>query len=338
MTWMAWRQVRMPASVYAAAVVLFVLVLAWTGPQLADQFEADGLAQCALGKETATARTCGDLEDTFLSEFSLVDSLGGVLTIVPGVVGMFWGAPLLAREYESRTSQLAWTQSVSRRRWLAVRLGVVGGIAVAVTALYSLAFTWWSGPRDRLGSRIIPGAFEQRGIVPIAYVVFALLLGVAVGAVVRRVVPAAAVTLLVLLVAVFSAQNWVRPHLFDPDEIRSPTYTFYADEPASRIAINNGWLLSNRTLDRDGNVVSPAGELSDTRAIEICGTTMADLMGGDGKRILDECGERLGLVDVAEVHPASRFWALQAAEAAMFLGMAAVLGLFSFWWIRRASG
>lgn len=338
MTWMAWRQVRIPAQVYAAAVVLFVVVLAWTGPQLVDRFETDGLAQCALGKETTGNRTCGDLEDTFLSDFSLFDSLGGVLTILPAVVGMFWGAPLLAREYESRTSQLAWTQSVTRTRWLAVRLAVVGGIAVVLTAVYSLAFTWWSGPRDRLGSRISPPTFEQRGIVPIAYVVFALVLGVAVGAVIRRVVPATAVTLLLLVVTVFGAQQWVRPHLLDPAEIRSPTYTFYADEPPSRIAIDNGWLLSNRTLDRDGNVVSPAGELADARAAEICGFTMADLVGEDGKRILDECGERLGLVDVAEVHPASRFWALQAAEAALFLGLAAVLGLFSFWWVRRASG
>lgn len=158
------------------------------------------------------------------------------------------------------------------------------------------------------------------------------------GAVIRRVVPAMAVTLLVLLVTAFSAQSWVRPHLFAPAEIRYPTYTFYADEPPDRIAAERGWLLSSKTVDGDGTVLSPAGELSDQRAAEHCDTTMAELVGEEGKRLLDTCGERLGLVDVAEVHPASRFWALQAAEAALFLGLAAALGGFSFWWVRRASG
>jgi hypothetical protein len=251
---------------------------------------------------------------------------------------MFWGAPLLAREFEARTHQLAWTQSVTRTRWLAVRLAVVGGVALAVTAVYSLAFTWWSGPRDRLGSRISPPAFEQRGIVPIAYVAFALLLGVVVGAVIRRVVPATAVTLLVLVVTVFSVQSWVRPHLFEPVEYRYPTYSFYGDEPAARMDTDRGWLQSNRTIDRDGNVVSSAAELADRKAAQLCDIPLSELEGPDGKRLLDACGERLGLVDVTDVHPASRFWALQAAEFALFMGLAAALGGFSFWWVRRGSG
>ena len=337
MTWMAWRQIRLPAQVYIGAVALFLVVLAWTGPRMADQFDADGLSRCALGQEATGDRTCGDLERAFLGDFSVVGTLGGVLTLLPAVVGMFWGAPLLAREYESRISQLAWTQSVTQRRWLAVRLAVVGGLALAVTAFYSLAFTWWSGPRDRLGSRISPSTFEQRGIVPIAYVAFALLTGVAVGAVIRRVVPATAVTLLIVVVTMFGVRDYVRPHLFDPVELRFPTYSFAADEPADRIATSRGWLVSNKTIDRDGTVVSPAGELAEARAAEICGLNLSDLQGRQAKHLLDDCGKRLGLTDVAKVHPTSRFWALQAAEFALFLGLAAALGLFSFSWIRRGN-
>jgi hypothetical protein len=33
---------------------------------------------------------------------------------------MFWGAPLVAGELESGTFRLAWTQDVSRVRWLAL--------------------------------------------------------------------------------------------------------------------------------------------------------------------------------------------------------------------------
>ena len=44
----------------------------------------------------------------------------------PLLVGLFWGAPVLAREFERGTHRLAWTQSVPRRAWLVVKLGVLG--------------------------------------------------------------------------------------------------------------------------------------------------------------------------------------------------------------------
>ena len=64
---------------------------------------------------------------------------------------MFWGAPLVARELETGTFRLAWTQSVTRTRWLAVKLALVGLASMAVAGLLSLILTWWSSPID--GSR-----------------------------------------------------------------------------------------------------------------------------------------------------------------------------------------
>lgn len=337
MTWMAWRQIRLPARVFVGAATLFLVLVAWTGPQLADRFDADGLQQCVLGADDVGDRTCGDLTSSFLADFTLLDSIGGLLTLLPAIVGMFWGAPLLARELETRTNQLAWTQSVTRTRWLAVRLAVVIGVALTVTALVSLAFTWWSEPRDVLDSRLMPGTFEKRGIVPVAYVAFALMLGVAVGAVVRKVIPAAVVTLLVVVVTVFGVSHWVRPKLFEPAEYRFATYSFYGPEPADRLAAEAGWMLSNETVDGEGNVVS-TGPLADRRAAVLCDIPLAELEGENNKRLLDACGDRLGLTDVTRAHPASRFWALQVVEFAMFMGFAAALGVFSFRWVRRGSG
>ena len=110
-----------------------------------------------------------------------------------------------------------------------------------------------------------------------------------------------ALTLLVVVVALFGTQRWIRPHLFEPIELRYATYSFYTDEPPNRIATDHGWMLSNRTLDGGGHVLSPAGELSDVRAAELCGVPPSRLDGADAKRLLDDCGRRLGLVDVAEM-------------------------------------
>lgn len=338
MMWLAWRQVRTPARAVLLAAALALVLLAWTGPQLTHDFRADGLAPCAAGIESTTDRTCGDLVDSFLGKFSILSAIGSLLVIAPALVGVFWGAPLVAREYEAGTHHLAWAQSVSRTRWLGVKLATVGTLALGLTALTSLAFTWWSSSRDRLGSRLTPDAFNQRGIVPIAYVAFALVLGVAIGVVVRRALPAMALTLLVVVVALFGTQRWVRPHLFEPVELRYATYSFYADEPPNRIATDHGWMLSDKTLDGEGHVLSPAGELADARAAELCGIPPSRLDGADAKRLLDDCGQRLGLVDVAEVHPADRFWPMQAAESALFAAASVPLLAFSFWRLRRSPG
>ena len=54
--------------------------------------------------------------------------------VVPLLFGLFWGAPLVAKEFEDGTHNLAWTQGVTRRHWLrtnvlgpAGRRGVGGG-------------------------------------------------------------------------------------------------------------------------------------------------------------------------------------------------------------------
>ena len=87
------------------------------------------------------------------------------MLVVPALIGMFWGAPLIARELETGTYRLAWTQGVTRKRWLAVKLGLVGLASMAVAGLLSLMVTWWSSPLDRVNADPFT-LFDQRGIVP----------------------------------------------------------------------------------------------------------------------------------------------------------------------------
>ena len=119
--------------------------------------------------------------------------------MLPAVVGIFWGAPMVARELEAGTSRLVWTQSITRTRWLATKLGVAGAGAVAV-GLFGLVLTWWCGPLDDAvakgyGSnglysqpRLWPVLFGARGVVPIGMTVLALVIGVTLGLLIRRAV------------------------------------------------------------------------------------------------------------------------------------------------------
>ena len=136
---------------------------------------------------------------------------------------MFWGAPLVARELESGTYRLAWTQSVTRRRWLSVRVALVGVAALAVAGLASWLVSWWFAPLDAVNlNRFDPSVFTTRGVVAIGYAGFAFALGVAAGALTRRTLPAMAATLLGFVAARIAFTFWVRPHLLAPKDVLVP--------------------------------------------------------------------------------------------------------------------
>jgi hypothetical protein len=109
---------------------------------------------------------------------------------LPAVLGAFWGAPLLARELESGTIELLWSQSVTRARWLALTLGLVFALTVAV-ALAVVAIL----------PRVLEPRFPLHYTYPVTsagavgHAVFAVALGVLVGAVIGRVEPAMGLTL-----------------------------------------------------------------------------------------------------------------------------------------------
>jgi hypothetical protein len=337
--WLSWRQLRIQAAAAAGTVAVAAVVLAVTGPRLAD------LTGNVFDQLTRA--------DRFLYFAGIV-----AVAAAPALLGAFWGAPLVARELEGGTHRLVWTQSVTRGRWLATRLGLALLAAAVAMGVLTLAVTWWSAPLDgvqsethgALPARLTPVAFGMRGIVPVAYGVFAVALGVAVGAVLRRSLAAMAITLAVYVFVQIAVPAWVRPELIPP--VRE-TVTLGAgtldgislrgDGPDAVTTITahtadpEDWVLSNRTVDPSGRVVDglpswfaqclppPPAPAGPARAAPGTGALMACL-----DRLSAE-GYRQQLV----YQPASRFWALQWAETGVFLALSGLLAWLSLWWVRR---
>ena len=205
MTWVAWRQFRTQALVTFGLLAAFAVFVLVTGLHLRDVYDSLGGAHCDRRHDCTVAaprrKAAGDL-------------LALALLAIPALLGMFWGAPLLARELESGTFRLAWTQSVTRRRWLSVRVALVGVAALAVAGLASWLVSWWFAPLDAVNmNRFGLGVFSMRGIVAIGYAGFAFGLGVAAGALARRTLPAMAATLFGFIAARIVFTFWVRQHL-----------------------------------------------------------------------------------------------------------------------------
>jgi ABC-type transport system involved in multi-copper enzyme maturation permease subunit len=148
MTWLTWRQFRAQAITALAALALFAILLAVTESHLASLYQASGIAGCH-------ADSCARLASTFLvrlssgTGFSLLPVGANAYVIVyflsilvvlaaPAIIGIFWGAPLIARELETGTSRLVWNQSITRTRWLTVKLTLIRAAAMAVTEAFSL--------------------------------------------------------------------------------------------------------------------------------------------------------------------------------------------------------
>ncbi len=206
----AWIQARTQTLAVATGLAAMAVVLAITGPHLVHLYDA------AVRLAAPPRRLLGAAAQPVHHPRQQPADLDGVLIgAVPGLLGVFWGAPLVARELESGTFRLVWTQSVTRTRWLAVKLGLVGLATMTAAGLLSLIVTWWASPLDRAHLNIF-NTFDERDIVPIGFALFAFVLGVAAGLIIRRTLPAMAITLVAFVGARLAITNWVRPNLISP--------------------------------------------------------------------------------------------------------------------------
>jgi hypothetical protein len=346
MTWLTWRQLRVNAAVLYGAVLLLAAACALTGPHLADVYDRRA--------STFLEWIADQGSDTRLD---LVGTVAGY--VVPAVIGAFWGAPLIARELEAGTHRLVWTQSVTRTGWLASRLGLGMLGAVTASGALGLVLTWWAYPVDRAVNasgntdysnlftlpRILPDVFASRGIAPIGYAAFAFALGVLAGAIVKRTVPAMAITLAAYVVLQIVMPNFVRPHLVTPEHhttaITAETLRGFTGAGPNGIDaldiafdVSGSWVLSSHTVDGEGTVLHtfPAWM---TTCLPPPGTEQAKV----GSRE-QACFDRLaseGYRQQVSYQPASHYWTLQWRETGLLLGGAALLSGACFWRVRRLS-
>jgi hypothetical protein len=240
---------------------------------------------------------------------------------------------------ESGTFRLAWTQSVTRNRWLAVKLGVLGLASAATAGLLSLMVTWWSVPVDKVGqygavdgalSRIGPAIYGTRDIVPVGYALFGFALGVAVGTLIRRTLPTMALTLAGTAFAEIAMPLWIRSHLIPPMHGSGPL---------------NGNRLGGLTINQTGQVtIMPGGGKPGAWVLsEHAVTTAGKVFTGPADRACMTGGPQQCNAWLASLHlrqlvtyqPASRFWELQIMETGIFVLLALLLAGFCAWRLSR---
>jgi len=358
MIWLTIRQYRFSIAIVGGLLAITAVVLAITGPHLVH---LNDVYQATCKAEGNCNTSQNPVQGTY---YQLQNLLNALALILPALIGVFWGAPLIARELETGTYRLAWTQSVTRVRWITIKLCVLDLVAVAVSGIFSLMVTWWSSPIDLANmNRFATGVFAERGITPMGYTAFAFALGVLLGVLIRRSVPAMAATLVAFVVARYTLDDNVRPHLLSPlllvlsnkatqivGIIGSPNGA--TSVQAGQPGLPNAWIYSTNLVNAAGQpptqaflnkacpVPSPSGGASGNGNVHVSGggpfSNVATHQAPGGQNSMQTCSNHVTAVFHAVVtyQPAGRYWDFQLLETALYVVLALILAGVSVWWVR----
>jgi hypothetical protein len=319
MIWLTWRQHRRQALFTLVGLAALAAFVVPTGLSMRHAFNRLGLADCLTA---AAGRDCDANLDKFSDTYGSLVFVSVLLLVVPLMIGLFWGAPVVAREVEQGTHRMIWTQGISRRHWALVKFGLLGAAVAVFAVVDGLGLSWWYEPLGRIDvrqSRFTAVFFDLQGVAPIGYTLFAVALGIFAGTLLPKVLPAMALTLAGFVGARVAVALFARPHYVPP------TVSDKLIESGTGNAgdLAGSWVLSKEIRQADGTYV--------TSGIIRCPP------GGDGARCLAQAdlGLRPGAYNHQVLQPGDRFWTFQFIETGVFIALAALLLWLTIRRIRR---
>jgi hypothetical protein len=321
MTWLTWRLHRFEAGV---GVILFAAVIAVMLLATRSVDSAHHAAEAGNCFANGDGVLCADALKTYYDRLSNWGNLTTLLHGVPLAAAGLIMIPTL-QELERGTQRLAWTQSISRRRWSIARIGFVAGTATLVAAIWVLMTISWR-------SSILPGetrvfgrdAFDLSPAVLFGYGLFAVALAFGAAVVVRRLVPVLTLTIVGFIGTRIFTTFVVRPHYRPPVKEVVPA----ADDAGAFTAYANRWILDESWLSKTGQ------RLSWDHVYQLCNPGDVEK---DWEALYQKCLTDNGLQYFRSFQPTDRIGQFQLIETVLYLGVAAALFAFAYWWLTRRS-
>ena len=320
MIWLTWRQHRKQALFTLVGFAALAALIIPTGLAMRSTFDHLGLPDCLakLGHDQFVhgdfSNACNTAFKQFNNQYAILSMVASLFVFLPLLVGLFWGAPLVAREIEHGTHRLVWTQGVSRQHWALVKFGLVGAATLVATIVYGLGMSWWLAPLSQAGNpRFGWLNFDVQGLVPIGYTLFAVILGIFVGTIWRKVLPAMAASLVGFLGLRIALTILARPRYLPT---RTLTFPVEGASPALNSALGD-WVTAMNVRDATGKVL------------------MSNSQMGCPPNATECAGLGPGAYNWEAYQPGSRFWLFQGIETGIFVALAALLLYLAIRRIRR---
>lgn len=320
LAWVAWRRYRTTLLSLVGLLGVLAVLLLIRGHQIRDAYAA--VQTCA---PQASAR-CRFAFAQFRDTYANTGLLGASFVWLPAIIGAFAGAPLLARELESGTFRNTWTQGAGRTRWM-VALTVAGALGVAaLSEALGLLVTWFQQPLfySGLQQRLHASFFPVTGIVVIGWSLTAFAVGVFLGLLTRRLLPALALTLAAWTGLAFLAGSVLR------DRYAAPLVTSNLQTASSDLPVDQWWTKSGvRATDAQINQV--------LQAVGVPPIDGGNIQAGPGSNTVDPVQYLLqhGYLQMTSYQPDNRYWTFQWIEFAWLTTLSALLLAASIWLLRR---
>lgn len=311
--WVSWRQHRLGVGGLAAIYVVIGVWLLASGLAMHRTFAGLGLDSCG----DLDSGSCQAPLTRFVNQYAdQVTNVAPLLLIIPGLIGVFIGAPLVAREFEAGTYSFAWTQGRSRVQWITAKLVALGVVLALLSLGFSAIYTWWYGPFDAIFGRMEPGgAYEISGLVFSARALFSFTLGAACGTMIRRTIPAMLAAAAVWPAVVLPSVLYLRPQI-------QPPVTTEGSAP------DNSWIVDQWIQEPSGRRI-PLAEVIQ----QIIGN--GTHAGKVSPHTINQWLSQHHYTRWFTYQPNLRFWHFQLVEASAYTLVALLLAILTVMWLRR---
>jgi hypothetical protein len=317
LVWVTWRQHRVALAGMAVLLGGLGLYLLIMGLKIHSGYAS--VTSC----HPASSAACGLANSLFTNDYyPTAETLTGFLQVVPVLVGVFLGGPVLAREFETGTFRFAWTQGCGRLRWAVTKLALLAIAVTAAAEAFSLLFSWYFQPwfaKDLDGS-LAPQLFDLRGVDLAAWTLLAFALGVAAGALIRRTVPAMAAALAAWTGLDFATFMFLRKHY------QAPLLTNGANQSIS--GVGNDWIIGQWYTGPNG---TPVGQQTIRNVMD---HAPASVQNSQNPGTATAYLTAHHYVQWTSYQPVSRYWTFQLIEGGWLLVLSMILLAGAVWLVR----
>jgi hypothetical protein len=324
LAWVSWRHYRVGLIGALGFLGLLAVYLLVMGLRFHNAY--DSVTSC----HPVNSPACSDVADLFSNQYFITAEVSAaLLNAVPVLVGVFAGAPILARELDSGTFRFAWTQGAGRIRWTVARLALPALTVTAAAAAFSQLFNWFYWPffASGMDSRFAGQFFNLTGVAFPAWTLAAFAIGALAGVLIRRAVAAMAAAMAVWAGLMLVTYAFLRRHYL------APLLNKGAGAPSR--GTNPAWVLSQWWTGPNGKPVPF--------------NTLMGLIRGAPKGPTKQVGPNSfstvvdpfrwlaqhGYTEWTSYQPASRYWPFQWIEGCWLLALSLLLIAATIWVVRR---
>jgi ABC-type transport system involved in multi-copper enzyme maturation permease subunit len=247
-----------------------------------------------------------------------------MLQAVPALIGVFAGAPVLAREFETGTFRYVWTQGFGRWRGVAAKLVPLAVAVAAAAGAFSVLFSWYFGPFLAEGQQtsFAPTVFDLRGVAFAAWTLAAFAIGALAGVLIRRVVPALVAALAVYAGLALTASVYLREHYL------APLVTNIPNLPGS------AWMVGHWYTGKNGK---PVSQSTINQVLQQYQPKAIKVGPHSSETFVDPVGflAQHGYKNWMSYQPGSRFWPFQFIEGGWLLVISVLLVAMTVWLVHR---